>query len=259
MDAEFPSPQMPASSAGRRVLIGRPLMRAALLLASVLIVGPALANAVYVSNEKDNTVSVIDSKTLAVTGTIPVGRRPRGIAISPDGASLYVCVSDDDGIDVIDTATLKVVRRLHGGADPELFALDPSGDTLYIANEDDAEVTALDVRTDKVVGTVHVGVEPEGMAVSPDGKTVVDTSETTSMAHFIDARTLRPPRQRAGRRAPALRGLYAGRENGLGQFGGRRPRQRDRRRDPPHPEDDRVRHPRSRSGDNPAGGHQYHP
>ena len=58
----------------------------------------AAAHEVYVSNEKDNTVSVIDSRTLAVTRTIPVGKRPRGIAFSADFKHLFVCASDSDAV-----------------------------------------------------------------------------------------------------------------------------------------------------------------
>ena len=40
---------------------------------------PAAAFIAYVSNEKSNTVSVIDTDKWAVTKTIKVGQRPRGI------------------------------------------------------------------------------------------------------------------------------------------------------------------------------------
>src|SRR6476659_7004706 len=88
---------------------------------------PAEAYKVYVSNEKGNSITVIDSETQAVTATVPVGRRPRGITISKDGKLLYLCASDEDGVEVIDTTTMKVVRTLQSGAEPELFILHPSG------------------------------------------------------------------------------------------------------------------------------------
>ena len=37
---------------------------------------PGVAHEIYVSNEKDNTVSVIDSKSLEVVRTFKVGKRP---------------------------------------------------------------------------------------------------------------------------------------------------------------------------------------
>ncbi|MGB3021420.1 MAG: hypothetical protein WBB50_04780, partial [Methyloceanibacter sp.] len=51
---------------------------------------PALALQIYVSNEKDNTVTVVDGNTLEVLKTIPTARRPRGIVTSPDGKEVYV-------------------------------------------------------------------------------------------------------------------------------------------------------------------------
>ena len=54
----------------------------ALLLTAALMGQPALAGEIWVTNEKDNTISVIDVDTLEVTRTIPVGERPRGEVIT---------------------------------------------------------------------------------------------------------------------------------------------------------------------------------
>ncbi|MGI9409289.1 MAG: YVTN family beta-propeller repeat protein [Hyphomicrobiaceae bacterium] len=162
------------------------LLAALLVGAQLIMARSAEAYTVYVSNEKDNTVTVIDSETLKVTKTFKVGQRPRGITISKDGKWLLVCASDDDTVEVFDRKTLKLVKTLPSGPDPELFILHPSGNPLYIANEDDNLVTVVDIYKNKVLNEVPVGVEPEGMGISPDGKVLVNTSETTNMAHFID-------------------------------------------------------------------------
>ncbi|NNG05907.1 MAG: PQQ-dependent catabolism-associated beta-propeller protein [Inquilinus sp.] len=158
-------------------------------LAAVFLAVPARAETIYVSNERDNTVSVIDGGTLELIDTIKVGRRPRGITFSKDRSVLYVCAGDSDRIDIIDLSTNRVIGRLPSGPDPELFVLHPDGGTLYIANEDDNLVTVVDVVGKRVVAEIEVGVEPEGMGISPDGRILVNTSETTNMAHFIDTVT----------------------------------------------------------------------
>jgi PQQ-dependent catabolism-associated beta-propeller protein len=147
----------------------------------------AWADTVFVSDEQVAVVHVLDGVSAQVTGTIAVGRRPRGMGFSPDHARLYVAAGDDDRIDVIDTATRRVVDRLPSGPDPERFAVSPDGKHLYIANERDSVVSFVDIPAKRIVATVDVGAEPEGMAVSPDGKTVICTSEAASLVHFIDA------------------------------------------------------------------------
>ena len=145
---------------------------------------------IYVSNEKDNTISVIDGESLEVTDTIEVGQRPRGIVLSNDGSLLYMCTSDDNHVEVLDLDSREVLHSLPSGPDPELMALSPDGKFLYIANEDDNLVTVVDVDKRSKVTEIPVGIEPEGIGLSPDGKWLVNTSETTNMAHFINTETL---------------------------------------------------------------------
>jgi len=167
----------------------KPFRYAALAAGVMVLAQPAAAYTVYVSNEKDNTITVLDGKKMEVTGTIKVGNRPRGITMTKDGKHLLICASDDDTVQIVDVATRQIVGTLPSGPDPELFVLHPSGNPLYIANEDDNLVTVVDIVAKKVLAEVPVGVEPEGMGVSPDGKVMVNTSETTNMAHFIDTTT----------------------------------------------------------------------
>jgi len=158
-------------------------------LAALLIASSATADEIWVSNEKDDTVSVIDIDTLEVIRTIDVGERPRGITFAKDHSVLYLCASDSDTVQVIDPDTGKVLHELPSGEDPEQFVLHPDNRHLYIANEDDAITTVVDTETRRVVAQIDVGIEPEGMAVSPDGTISITTSETTSMAHWIDTST----------------------------------------------------------------------
>ena len=159
------------------------------LSALLLLSTAAQADEIWVTNEKDDTVSVIDIETLEVIRTIEVGERPRGITFSHDYSVLYVCASDSDAVQVIDPETGKILHDLPSGEDPEQFVLHPDNRHLYIANEDDAITTVVDTQTRKVVAQIDVGVEPEGMAVSPDGTIAITTSETTNMAHWIDTST----------------------------------------------------------------------
>lgn len=139
---------------------------------------------IFVTNEKDNNVAVIDSSSLKVIDTIVIGERPRGIGVSPDGSELYVAVSKESKIKVVDTATLKILREFDAGFGPEALAVHPNGN-IYLSNEDNATASVFDPKTGKLIAQISVGLEPEGVAISQDGKRVIVTSESTNMLHVI--------------------------------------------------------------------------
>ena len=108
------------------------------------------AHEIYISNEKDNTVSVIDSKTMDVVRTVKVGARPRGITFSRDQSVYFVCASDADAVQVYDAKTDTKLHDLPSGSDPEQFVLSSDGKRLFIANEDNAVTTIVDVEKRQV-------------------------------------------------------------------------------------------------------------
>ena len=75
--------------------------------ALLLFATPSFAATIFVANEKDNTITVLNADTLKTVKTIKVARRPRGIVVSPDGKELFVAAGDGDIMDVIDTKTLR--------------------------------------------------------------------------------------------------------------------------------------------------------
>ncbi len=158
-----------------------PLILLAVLANSVLA---APSGRIFITNERSDSVSVINGSTLEVEATIEIGERPRGIGLSPDGAELYIAVSEENKIKVVDPVSLKIIREFEAGSDPETFAVHPNGN-IYISNEDDAKATVFNPKTGEQIAEIKVGLEPEGVAISPDGKRVIITSESTNMLHVI--------------------------------------------------------------------------
>ena len=81
------------------------LVQAGTLIACLAVPLPSTAHEVYVSSEKDNLISVIDTRTLEIVRTFKVGKRPRGIAFSRDFSRLYVCASDSNAVQVFETSS----------------------------------------------------------------------------------------------------------------------------------------------------------
>src|SRR5262245_28504910 len=79
-----------------------PNARLGALALTVLLTSPVAAAdvRVFVTNEKSNDVTVIDAATRTVVKTLPVGQRPRGVTVSPDGRRVYVSNSNSDSVSV---------------------------------------------------------------------------------------------------------------------------------------------------------------
>lgn len=150
---------------------------------------------ILVSDERGDAVVVVDPGTGAVIKTVAVGKRPRSILLSPDGARLYVALSGavaggpdraDDGIGVIDLADFSVGARIPAGPDPAGFAISDDGKTLFVANQTVGELTIVELETGDILGHIKVGDQPEGVAVSPDGKTVLVACGGANAVDVVD-------------------------------------------------------------------------
>lgn len=199
--------------------MSRFVYRSGIVLGCLVIAGacsapqtPATAEGtteLLVSAEIGGEVIVVDPASGQILERIKVGKRPRGLQLSPDGRRLYVALSGSpisppgvdestlpppdrsaDGIGVVDLETRQVMGVLPSGQDPETFDVSPDGRMLYISNEETAEMTALDVSSGKVRGVVPVGEEPEGVTVRPDGKVVYVTCEGTHEVVVVDTGSL---------------------------------------------------------------------
>jgi YVTN family beta-propeller protein len=97
----------------------------------------------------------------------PLGPRPMGAALSPDGAQLYVSNGRGESIAVIDVAGRKLVRLIDGvGARPWGIAAGADGQKVYTANGPSNDVSVVDVATGKVEKRIKVGGLPWGIAVT---------------------------------------------------------------------------------------------
>jgi PQQ-dependent catabolism-associated beta-propeller protein len=168
----------------KQTLLTKTIFTTILCTAVMQFVYASPTGRIFITNEKSNTVSVINGETLEVEKEIDIGDRPRGIGISPDGTEVYVAVSEENSIAVFDPKTLEVLRKFESGSDPETFAVHPNGN-IYISNEDDAKASVYNPKTGELVAEIQVGLEPEGVAISPDGSKVIVTSESTNMLHVI--------------------------------------------------------------------------
>ncbi len=154
---------------------------------------PAAPARIYVSNQLDNTVTVIDGATHKIVATVRVGVSPAQMAVSPDRRSVYIANTGSNTVSVLNTDDNTVAKTiaLPRRSRPIGVALSPSGRYLYTADGGANRVSVLDTRAGRVVTSVRVGTQPLGVAVAPDGKTVYSANSGSGDVSVIDARTNR--------------------------------------------------------------------
>jgi YVTN family beta-propeller protein len=149
----------------------------------------------YVTNWGSDSVSVIDTTLLRVTGRIAVGDNPNDMALSKDGR-LFVSCANDNTIVVIDTKTRQPIERVSTaltpnapeGSTPNALALDRENQMLFVANADNNDVAVVRVAErakSEVLGFLPVGWYPSALALQ-GGKLYVGNSK--GMGSYSDIR-----------------------------------------------------------------------
>jgi DNA-binding beta-propeller fold protein YncE len=161
----------------------------------------------FVGNVDDGTVTVVDSHALKVIGTLdvtPDGKTPQdpvqamvypllvqakgtnfvqGLAVSPNGRTLYVSRGFLGDVAAFDIATRKLLWRFQiEGIRADHLALSPDGKRLFVSALTANKVQVLDTKTHALVGSFPTGDWPHVLEFTPDDKFVVNGSLGNQLA-----------------------------------------------------------------------------
>jgi YVTN family beta-propeller protein len=162
------------------------------LAATITIVVAAPADAAhrtslaYVTNEFGSYVSVVDTSTNTVIGTVRGGFNPIGVAVRPDGAFAYVANNGSNSVSVIDTSSNTVVATVPVGGSPIGVAITPNGAFAYVTDNGTNDVSVIDTSTRTVVATVTGVIDPVRVAITPDGARAYVTNGAAEKVTVID-------------------------------------------------------------------------
>jgi len=127
----------------------------------------------YFSSEAEQTLHVVDAKTLQTTKKIPLSGRPNNISISRDGRRVYVgIVSAPGAVDVIDTGSLERVKSIPTKGGIHNVYVTPDGQHVVAGSIAGRVMTVIDAKTEEPIWTLfNEGVRPIAFERNPDGST----------------------------------------------------------------------------------------
>ena len=129
---------------------------------------------IYVSDEAEVTLDVVDSKTLSVIKRIPLSGRPNNMAVGRDGRRVYVgIIQAPGGVDVIDTASLQRVKTIPTKGTIHNAYVTPDGKYVVAGSIQGKSINVIDAQTEQPAWTLDMdlGIRPMTFNWNPDGST----------------------------------------------------------------------------------------
>jgi DNA-binding beta-propeller fold protein YncE len=166
-------------------------------LTASFVAAPPNASFVLASDGKANVVAVDTMVYKPVSGPVPVGAAPAGMAFSADGSRLYVANSGDGTVSVLTVAAtasapqyeFTSVGSVTVGGSPRELALSPDSKYLYVTVDGGSGAGRLVVLSaagqPTVISTLNVGTAPRGLTVMPSGAQIFVANSGSSTVTVI--------------------------------------------------------------------------
>lgn len=158
----------------------------------LLLGGAAQAQGLaYVTNQGDDSVSVVDTGSGTVVETLKVGSKPAGVAVAPGGARIYVSNPESRSVSVLERRGARhvVVAEVPAGAGPLGIAVAPDG-RVFVADWYGDTVSVLDPLSLRVAAAITVGQSPSGLATDPAGTRLFVANRDSNTVSVVDLASL---------------------------------------------------------------------
>ena len=129
---------------------------------------------IYVSDEAESTLDIIDAKTLKVLTKVPLSGHPNNMAVAKDGRYVYVgIIQEPGGVDVIDTKTRTRVKNVPTKGTIHNAYVTPDGKYAVAGSIAGKTINVIDAKTNEPAFTIDLdlGVRPMTFNTNPDGST----------------------------------------------------------------------------------------
>ncbi len=145
----------------------------------------------YVSTELDKTISIIDSKTLKIIGTVPTGQpESHMFVISHDGRRAYTANVGPGTVSVIDLDARKVLKVIPISPQTQRIAISEDDKMVFTSDQTKPRLAVIDTATNTIEKWIELPGLGYGASPTPDGKWLVIAVPTVNKVAVIDLKTL---------------------------------------------------------------------
>ena len=151
----------------------------------------------YISNEDDALVTVVDIQTRTVLAQIDVGVEPEGMAVSPRGDLAINTSETTSMLHWIDTETHQLIHNTRVEQRPRHVEFNKDGSRFWASSEIGGSVAVIDVDSRTIVKTLRFKirgihpdkVQPVGVKLTDDGRYAFVALGPANHVAVVDANT----------------------------------------------------------------------
>jgi YVTN family beta-propeller protein len=149
-------------------------------------------NLLYVTTELDQTVTVIDPRTLDIVGTIPTGaKESHMLVISRDGKRGYTSNVGAGSVSVLDMDNRKLIAVIPISSESQRIAISNDDSMVFTSDQTKPQMAVIDTATNKIKTWVPLPGVGYGTSPTPDGKLLLVAIPKSNQLAAIDLATLK--------------------------------------------------------------------
>jgi YVTN family beta-propeller protein len=149
----------------------------------------------YVTTELDQTVTVINPKTLRIVGSIPTGQvQSHMLTLSKDGKRGYTANVGPGTVSVLDVVGRKTIAVIPVSGMVQRIALSADDRMVFTSDQTKPQLAVIDTTTNKVKGWVALPGTGYGTAATKDGRWLLVAVPSVNQVAVVDLNTLKVAR-----------------------------------------------------------------
>src|SRR5579884_1691970 len=146
----------------------------------------------YVTTELDNSVTIVDPKTLRIVGAVPTNQpESHMLAISSDGARGYTANVGPGTVSVLDLVNRKTITVIPISAKTQRISITPDNSMVFTADQTKPQLAVIDTTSNRVKTWIPLPAPGYGTASTQDGRWLLVAVPAADKVAVVDLGTLK--------------------------------------------------------------------
>ncbi len=149
----------------------------------------------YVTNELDRAIAIVDPRTLKIVGAVPTGQdQSHMLVLTRDGRIGYTANVGPGTVSVLDMKARRTLAVIPISAQTQRISISNDGRMVFTADQTKPQLAVIDTATNAIKTWIPLPAVAYGTASTTDGKWLLATMRPTHQVAVIDLATLKVAR-----------------------------------------------------------------